>query len=305
MGQTITTDTRTGTIIVAILAILCSLASTHLWHLVTFCYHQYRVGASRFRSDAAFKQQQVLLRTLASPGAIVADFTKIYLAWRKTDSKQSLLCWLPFTIVAVVFALASIIVGILSSYIVDASNLQILVKSPFCGPLIIEPESSAQDVAGIYRPTVEGLAGPLVQECYKKNVSDSARCRVFTNPRIPFRVTRDFCPWPDSVCDLKGNVSAVTMDSGHLDMNQAFGLNLPPDNRVTFRKKTSCAVLSLQNRTSIVSASAFPGYPRPPLPQEELLIVSFGHFAGDRKWRNATFTASLVTANVTTDFTTL
>jgi hypothetical protein len=305
IGKTITTDTRTGTIIIAILAILSSLATTHLWHLVTFCYHQYRAGASRLRSDAAFKQQQVLLRTLASPGALVADLTKIYWAWRKTDSKQPLLNWLPFTTLAALFAVASVAVGILSSYIVDTSNLQILVQSPFCGPLIIEPDSAAQDVAGIYRPTVQELALPLVQECYKNNVSDSARCRVFTKPRIPFKVTRDVCPWTSSMCDLQSNISTVTMDSGHLDMNEAFGLNLPPNNGVMFRKKTSCAVLSLRNRTTIVPMSAFPGYPRPPLPQEELLIVSFGHFAGNRTWRNSTFAISLATTNVTTDFTSL
>ena len=33
-GRTVTTDIRTGTIIVSLLALLASLATTHLWHVL-------------------------------------------------------------------------------------------------------------------------------------------------------------------------------------------------------------------------------------------------------------------------------
>jgi hypothetical protein len=62
MGMTITTDTRTGTVVVAVLAILSSLATTHLWHIITFALHQIRARGKP--EDGLFWQQQAILRTL-------------------------------------------------------------------------------------------------------------------------------------------------------------------------------------------------------------------------------------------------
>ena len=39
MGQTITTDARTGAFVVALLAVVTNLGMAHLWHILTFIYH--------------------------------------------------------------------------------------------------------------------------------------------------------------------------------------------------------------------------------------------------------------------------
>ena len=62
LGRTITTDSTTGAIIVSMLAIMSSLAATHLWHIVAFSVHQYRAKGKP--SNGLFWQQQVLWRTM-------------------------------------------------------------------------------------------------------------------------------------------------------------------------------------------------------------------------------------------------
>jgi hypothetical protein len=61
MGRTITTDIRTSTIIVAVLAVMSTIGATHLWNLLLFAVHQQRASGSP--RDALFRQQQTLLRT--------------------------------------------------------------------------------------------------------------------------------------------------------------------------------------------------------------------------------------------------
>lgn len=56
MGQIITTTTRTGAIIVAIIAILTTIGIGHLWNFVIFAYHQMRIDKSP--TDGLYRQQR-------------------------------------------------------------------------------------------------------------------------------------------------------------------------------------------------------------------------------------------------------
>lgn len=306
MGRTITTDIRyfaqylrrrfltrhrTGTFLVAILAVLSSLATTHLWHLIIFLIHQCRANGRP--SDALFRQQQATLRTLPAPSAMMADFFKLCLSWktgRKAD--RALMRFLPYAAIALFFTIATIAAGIFSSYVVVTSNLEVLVSSPNCG--IIGLQENAFDN---YTAIMNSKAQSLAQECYDDDLPASDRCRaIFTKPRIPFTKERVSCPWASSVC--AGNKTpAVSIDSGLLGMNDAFGLNLNPQSDVKFRKKTTCSVLSLAGRTSIVEAKDFDiGY-RQPFIGEQFLLFHYGKKDLKSEWANATFAVSLATAN--------
>ena len=61
MGRIITTDSQTGNIVVALLAVTTAFGMTHLWNLVVFAYHQIR---TRNVANGHVRQQQALLRTL-------------------------------------------------------------------------------------------------------------------------------------------------------------------------------------------------------------------------------------------------
>jgi len=300
MGSTITTDIRTGTLIAALLAVLCSLATNHLWHLITFLIHQYRADGKP--SDAFSRQQQVILRTLPTPSAVVSDYIKLYFSWRGNSTRRGKFRSIVIPILAAIVTIATVLSGVFSSYVVDTTALQVLAKSSFCGPINISDESH-NSVSKNYTPAVRTLAEPLAQDCYQSNSTNFARCNIYTKPRIPFHVQRTECPWPSSMC-IGRDKPSVSMDSGLLDVNDAFGLNLPSNGKVQFRKKTTCAVLPLENRTTVIPATAYKGYSRPPLPEEQFLIFHFGELGGNDTWRNATFVGSLAKTNVTDGFTT-
>ncbi|KAF2733301.1 hypothetical protein EJ04DRAFT_605754 [Polyplosphaeria fusca] len=123
MGQTITTDTRTGSIIISLLTLFTSLGLSHLWNLITYIWHQTRANGDP--RDALFRQQQVLLRTFPSPLVLVADSFKIWLAWRRKTKGVLRRTWL-HSIVAIVFKLATVAASILSAYVAVGSNIQVL-----------------------------------------------------------------------------------------------------------------------------------------------------------------------------------
>lgn len=90
---------------------------------------------------------------------------------------------------------------------------------------------------------------------------------------------------------------AVRMDSGLIDLND-FGLNLATRDRVQFRKATTCGIVSLDNRTTVVKASEYQRLSRPAFPNEEFMLLFLGDILYSELQRNATFGISLTQANV-------
>ena len=83
MGRTITTDVQTGTVVVALLAILVTAALSHLWNITLFALYQLRNDVP---TDGLGRQQQALLRGSRPPITMVADLLKLCLVWReRTD----------------------------------------------------------------------------------------------------------------------------------------------------------------------------------------------------------------------------
>ena len=164
MGKTITTDTQSGAFVIALLAILSSLATAHLWHLVTFIIHQTRAnGRAR---DALFRQQQAILRTLPTPGALIADSLKLYWRWKRKEGQ-----WLAFARVSLLVFLAALFVvmtwaaSIFSSLAVDTSQLRVLVDSPYCGGVNLTYDTFGDILLG-YVTEIVSVAEPFAESCY-------------------------------------------------------------------------------------------------------------------------------------------
>lgn len=299
LGWTITTDMEKGTIVIALLAIFSSLALAHLWHLLTFCFHQLRADGRL--ADGLFQQQQALLRTLPTPSSMLADTLKLWWLWRKRTDR-ALYRSLVLTIFGIVFSAATIGVGIFSSYVVDSSNIQVLVDSPFCGPIGFDPTTEEFYKTPLrtekYQAKVAALGRSLAEDCYQNNTFLSERCQAFIKPNITFGRQRVDCPFDPSIC-VDISQPAIEFDSGILDLNNDFGMNLEKKDHVKYRKKTTCAVLKTDGRYSVINASDYPSRARarPPLPSEELLLMHFGNVPKNGGWPNTTFVHSLLTAN--------
>lgn len=287
----------------ALLAILCSSAMAHLWQIVTFLVHQGRADTKAH--DGLFRQQQALLRTMPSPATVFTDFGKLSWAWRSTGLKDNLGRSLPLILLAATFSVATVLVGIFSSYVVDGTDIQVLVNSPHCGGFNMD-YSSRVAIDANYTPIVSELALAITQDCYNTDQNlNSARCRIYSKPRITLQSAREKCPWPSPMCTEKTEKPAITLDSGLLDVGDTFGINLPSGENIKFRRRTSCAVLPLENRTSVIPATKYPQSLRPLLPEEQFLIMSYGRYgepAQKEDWLNATFVISLATTNVSDTF---
>lgn len=298
LGQTITTDSRTGSFIIALLAVLTSLGMTHLWYLLTFAYYQLRANGNP--KDGHFRQQQALLRTLPTPSALFADSVKLWVIWRKATEYASIRT-AKFTSTALMYMAVSLAAGIFSSYVATSSNVEVLVNSPHCGSLNWSASSWQSYLASVATVTESYAA-----QCYRSNETRSdeplpSLCNIFTRPNIAFSTHTDQCPFNSTMCASP----AVVLDSDFVDVGMAFGINLSSKEKMRYRKRSTCAMLPLEGHTKIVNGSFIqPGsISRDSLPGEEYIIYNYGSRSGrdtQDRGKNYTFSQSLLRANFST-----
>jgi hypothetical protein len=262
-------------------------------------YHQVR--ATGRPADGLFHQQQVILRTLPSSSSLMADSVKLWWAWRKRH-RNALTRSITQFMLAISCTVGLLAAGIFSSYVVTTSDLEVLVNSPLCGHYNSSASSPA-DAGRVRINAVRSVSTPYAQECYRDQAIQPARCKAFVRPRIPFKTEMVPCPFRPEFCNNAGtnSSSAVAFDSGLVDMNEGFGTNLPQDDRVRYRRLTTCSVLPLEGHISIINASDIPEriWDRKPFPMEEAVILHYGDRPGVGEWKNATTLASLLVANLT------
>ena len=294
MGRTITTDTTTGNLIVALLAVSSTLGTAHLFNLLSFAIHQLRANGRP--ADALFRQQQALLRTLPTPGTVMVDALKLWWAWKR-KARRSFLRSILLVLVALTFSASTTAASIFSSLVVDTSNLIVLVSSDNCG---WTNKTSVFSTGSADSGPILAVAAPYAKQCYPNAVAPNqtlpAVCNsVFVRPNINFTTERVPCPFAEGFCE---SGDAVSLDSGLVDVSKMFGLNLPSTSGVKLRKKTTCAVLPLKSHTAVMKMADYPGTPsRPVLPDEKIALVNYGAKVGDPG--NATFMMSLIQSNLT------
>ena len=262
---------------------MSTVGATHLWNLLLFMLHQHR--ATGHPQDALSRQQQTLLRTLPAPGSFFTEAVKLWWTWRRKDGRVFLRCLFP-AVISLLFAISTLSASVFSSAIVNSSDIEVLVYSPHCGfrnftRYYLGPAPGERN----YVSTYEDIGETYANRCYKgsSRYSESGCQNVFTNPRIPFTTKDAACPFEDRMCIPKG-APAMEMDSGLLDLNKHFGLNLEKKNGVKFRRKTTCSVLPTDGYVTYLNISDLPqtladGWleqPRITLPGERVVLSHFG-----------------------------
>ncbi|KAF2680250.1 hypothetical protein K458DRAFT_312414 [Lentithecium fluviatile CBS 122367] len=244
MGATLTVEAQDGILIVAFLTILASIGTAQLWNLFTFLVHQWL--ASSKLSDGLFWQHQVLLRTMPTPTAFMADSIKLSWVWR-SKVPQSFLRSALLLAFALCFAIAAIAAGISTSYAVDNSNIEVLVDSSFCGRVNYTKVYEVRSTSTLLS-SVSDTMKTYAMNCYQNTSSLPAPCRnTFTRPNITFSAVPAPCPWNATMCS-GGDSPAISIDSGLLDMRAWFGLNVKEQDTVKLRKRTTCNVLPREGR---------------------------------------------------------
>ncbi|KAF2012695.1 hypothetical protein BU24DRAFT_465061 [Aaosphaeria arxii CBS 175.79] len=277
MGRTITTDAQTGNTVVAILTVLVTVASGQLWNLITFLYHQSR--ATSKSADGLFWQQQALMRTMPAPAAMLTDTIKLYWTWKQTSDRAFLRC-LPQVVFSVCFIAIAIISGLFSSYVVDTSNLEVLINSPYCGQLnyttLYMYQQSTNSLFANLFPAMETYA----RECYQNKTKLPARCQnIFIRPNVSFTANPVACPWEKSMCLDYTSLPAIEMDSGYVDFKKHLGYNLRDKDNVQLRKKTTCNVLPLDGHNQVRNASAWKNrFAKKQEPDQKIIAYQYGNW---------------------------
>ena len=123
-------------------------------------------------------------------------------------------------------------------------------------------------------------------------------------PRLPISYYAAPCPFDQSMC-LEGELPALSVDTGLIDLNADLGLNLQRADSVKFRKKTTCAVVPLEGHYRIVNSTKLldPSVDyvavktSPIMPGERLLLLFFSDSTADQgveEFDNATFVVPIV-----------
>jgi hypothetical protein len=221
----------------------------------------------------------------------VTDSVKLVAAWRKISSKRSLGQSIAQISLALLFAVGSPAAGIFASYAIKGSNLEVLVKSAYCGFFKGEIFENMSEFVETYAAQVMDASELYARECYRDGdfgKSVPARCNIFIRPKVDFTMEEASCPFQGQCIS-----STVAFDTGMIDVIPQFGLNMA-GNGMRYRIRRTCAVLSSENRTTTVKASDLPphllGFT--PEPHQKALLVHLGTREGEdpgSPWANATF----------------
>ncbi|KAK3216799.1 hypothetical protein GRF29_1g994803 [Pseudopithomyces chartarum] len=253
-GTNITVTSKNGVVLVAFLALFVQFAGQHLWGMAAFIWFQLRLPRRRKCSTALRLQQDMSIRNNGSPGQTLWSLMRIAWAWRhvKGVEREKRSRWrvggVPI-LVPLLFLVLLTATGILSSNIMETSQVDILLRGDECGIWEV-PDADTVKAAdntfmienAKYIGGVNEFARIYSRACYNTSSDTSSpMCEAFTKKAIPYDSHQNVsCPFDSQACIYKNE--NLQMDTGNIDTNTVLGMNTNKDN-VHFRKVTTCAPL--------------------------------------------------------------
>ncbi len=148
------------------------------------------------------------------------------------------------------------IAGIFSSYVSKAAGSSVLIKSDDCGNWLYVENLSTVFAIETKIVNVTLVAANYVRDCYGDALNTKG-CNTYVQQQLKWtgNVT-ELCPFDESVCLLNDTVS-FQMDTGHINSHENLGINAINENRITYRKVTTCAVIATQPFFSFSNTTSF------------------------------------------------
>lgn len=256
LGDRITIPTSYGRYVISFVATFNVWVGTAAWLLFAFTLHQHRTtGQPR---DAIFHQVQAALRNSTTSLSYKKSIFAISRAWSGNGRHTTTRILKHLTgpmILSSVFTVA----GIWSARI--ASSGDVLLKGSICGLVNDDIESDYDAVVvTLVQNSQDGvrmtLSNSYAQQCYinpldpqrvQLSNSDASHltCEDYAQSALNFTVMEGI-EFPFEAACLVPSSNVLRLDTGYLDSHHDLGLNQPPENRVLFRKTTTCSPLSAQ-----------------------------------------------------------
>lgn len=246
LGSTLTLSAGQGGLLTAFLAIFVSAAGAACWSISSFALHQYR-ARPKFQ-DALHHQQQLIFRSNITPGLAFWQLTQLIYYWQ-SQARNPLRRTLPLAILALLNLLLFALAGVFSSEVTKAPGKEALIRSRDCGSMTWRNDLEIQLELSLYTSQVlneSTNAAAYARACYSSS-PNPLLCNQYTTQHIPWKVNRNAsCPFKDDIC-VFGPTAALELDTGPLDSHDVLGINAPVEDRITYRKVTTCAPLHTRN----------------------------------------------------------
>lgn len=252
MGQTLTLDRTTGSLLVAFTAIFISLTASSFWRILRLAlYRSYSTPEPR---DTLHHQRQVLLRNSITAPASLWAFVQLGWTWRRSI-RRPWLRTLPIILYAICSIAAFAAAGGLSSRISSSLGRAVLIDGAKCGltnqTKLIQNSPSSE----IQRSMSEllwgsNLARHYAEQCYTDRPTGVFNCMTYVQPRLSTMIDRHApCPFSGGIC--RSNDSNLRLDSGPIDSHDHLGLNSPLEDRFKIRLVAQCAPLVSKGYTKL------------------------------------------------------
>lgn len=251
IGSTLTLSSRNGNILIAVLALFVSFSGGQSWSILSFLAHQ--VCTTRASKDGLWHQQQAVLRNNRSDVSSAWQLIRIGWAWRQ-ESSRSVRRSIGLILLGLFHLGLFLATVALIPYIVSVDNQVLLAPSPSCGPLPLPEstvnQSSIESVIAYNAYTKSSIvsSGEYVANCLAQN-STLPECNTFKQPKLNWASTSAPCPFGDGMC-LGPQNGALELDTGLLDSRDDVGVNGQDDERIFFRRVSTCVPINTLNFTT-------------------------------------------------------
>jgi hypothetical protein len=261
-GARLTLDSYNAALLIAFIATFVTICGDRVWSAVRFVLHQLRAGAERRGADderrADGENLQLLIVHSAMPG-VAWDALKLMLTGRRDVSTVCYVAVLAF--LALFNFVAWTAAAVLSAW-VAVSNGPLIHVSPDCG-FYADPSDtiSFTPAAGAQARWLNSstTAAEYVRTCYNTSSSSNSLCQQFVQQEIRWTGKPNaICPFASGMC-LGGDNAAFEMDSGMIDSHATLGLNAAKENRVLYRRKSTCAPVVTRDPYAELIPGLYPG----------------------------------------------
>ena len=288
-GLTWTLCPNKATLLTNSLALFVTLAGGQLWTIIRFALHQRRVSQTSRNASECQAEEQVVLRNTATDLHTMRLMAQVAWTTRRNTGRVfsyslaiACLAILHYTFFLVAGTFSNKLVNPNSNKLVSPSS-NVLSRSPHCGvwssaylntansftidPSSLETVRSTQQYLSSIDHSVQ-LSLEYAQACYQSDSTYymSSKCDTLPKARLETeqKGSNESCPFGPRMCH---GDKTVVFETGAIDSHRDLGINAPIQDRLVYRRRTSCAVLNDTDRviesnesTSEAMARAYYGH---------------------------------------------
>jgi len=250
MGATLTLSQRTGSLLIAFVALFVSFAGTRFFRIT--CYSFHRLFSTQSPQDGVHHQRQAILRNSNNATSDMWALCRVLWKWRH-HRMGSFLRIFPIVIYTCISIFAFAFADILSLNIAAMSGDEVILNYQICGWNEYRDNVTSTEIVTTLRPYDHSRLNSFTnyaQNCYAKNTK-SGGCTSFVKAGLPSRVDlhASFL-FSKEIC--RSTNRNIKIDTGYLDSYNDLGLNAPKDKRVLLRQVFHCAPVVTDGYTKTV-----------------------------------------------------